>query len=453
MKSFTRSIPGLNRLVGGEGLRSELIRNGAGSLILKAASVLLTFLTTVVMARALGADNYGVYSYVYALVSLLSIPAEFGLPNLLVRETAKALARQEWGKIKGIWNWAGRVTAILTVTIVLGAGVAFLIWGNHFSRVQLVTMTWGLALVPLIALGALRGAALRGLHKVMLGQLPEQAFLPGFYILLILGTIFIFQEKKLSPDRAMGLQVAAAALAFIIGAWLLWRATPGEVHRAKPIFEGRLWLASTLPLAFIGGMQLINRRTSILILGLFENSAQVGVFRVADQVSLLVSLGLQAINIVVAPQFARLYAVGDKERLQRLAAASARVVLLLTLAATAVFLFAGKPLLRMIFGAEFIGAFWPLSILSIGQLINSVTGSVGVLLNMTGHEQETAKGMTISAISNVVLNLVLIPPFGVSGAALASAITMTIWNILLWFAVRRRLNINSMAFNFSKIKS
>jgi len=440
-------LSSLTNIITGNGLRSELTRNGIGSLILKAAYVLLSIAITVTLARTLGADGYGVYAYVFALVSLLSIPAEFGLPNLLVRETAKAFAKQEWGMIQGVWRWAGRITGILTAVLILGAGVAAAIWGDRFSREQLLTMIWGLALVPLIALGALRGAALRGLHKVIQGQLPEQALLPGFYIVLILGAIFVASGENLTPATAMSLQVAAAALAFASGAWLLWRATPLEVRKAKPVYESRRWLSSTLPLAFIGGMQLINNRTSIIILGLFVSSAQVGIYKVADQMSVLVSLGLQAINMVVAPQFARLYTVGDKERMQKLATTSARAVLSITLPVVAIFLLFGKPLLTLVFGADFVPAYEPLSILAIGQLANSATGSVGFLLIMTGHEQDAARGIAVAAVGNVVLNLVLVPLWGTKGAALASAVTMIVWNILLWLAVRRRLEINSMAFN------
>lgn len=447
LSPFVRSFNWLRSLITKKNLRAELARNAAGSLTLKLVYTALSFVVGVTLARLLGAAGYGIYAYVFALVSLLSIPAEFGLPNLVVRETAKALARQEWGAIQGVWRWAGKITAVLTATLVLGAGVVVLIWGDRFSREQLVILSWGLALVPLVALGALRGAALQGLNRVILGQLPEQAILPGFYILLILGTAFFLSAGNLTPAMAMSLQVFSAALAFAIGAWLLWRATPLEVRRAKPVYEGRRWLASTLPLAFLGGMQLINNRTSILILGLFADSAQVGIYRVADQMSSLVSLGLQAMNMVAAPQFARLYAVGDKVRLQRLATAGARVVLSLTLPVVVIFLLFGKLFLKLVYGAEFIPAYGPLCIIALGQLVNSITGSVALLLNMTGHEQDTARGMTIAAVSNIVLNLVLVPLWGLTGAALASAITLTAWNILLWLAVRRRLKINSMAFN------
>lgn len=447
MKPFSELFSGWIKTITGKGLKSELVRNGIGSLILKVSDVLFSFLVAVTLARVLGADGYGAYSYVYALVSVLAIPAQFGLPNLLVRETAKALAKQEWGAIQGVWRWAGKTTSLLAVVLILGTYVVVLFWGEYFTPSQVRTMFWGLILMPLIAFGELRGAALRGLHRVVEGQIPEQAIMPGLFFIFTLVAAFVFPTMSITPATAMALQVVAAAVAFMTGAWFLWRATPNEVRGASPVYQNRNWLASTLPLAFIGGMQMINRRTSILILGIFVNSSQVGIFRVADQMALLISLGLQAMNLVVAPQFARLHAIGDKENLQKLATTSSRIVFFLTLLVVVAFLLFGKPFLRLVFGEEFSLAYVPLTILAVGQLINAVTGSVAVLLNMTGHEQDTARGMTISAVGNIILNLILVPLWGFNGAALASAVTFTAWNILLWVAVRKKLHINSMAFD------
>jgi O-antigen/teichoic acid export membrane protein len=254
------------------------------------------------------------------------------------------------------------------------------------------TFYWGLALILLVALSNLRGAALRGLQHIFEGLLPEQMLLPGFFILLLGGTI-LFARSSLSPALAMALQVAAAALAFFFGAILLWRATPVLVRDAVPVYQNRRWFLSTLPLAFVDGMSILNNQIGIVILGMFAQPADVGLFRVAFQISGLTSVGLVAINMVVAPQFAQMYANGDTKQLQHLATTSARMVLMLTLPLALFFLLAGKPTLNIFFGTEYGPAYVPLVIMIIGQLVNSATGSVGYLLNMSGHERDTAFGM------------------------------------------------------------
>jgi O-antigen/teichoic acid export membrane protein len=258
---------------------------------------------------------------------------------------------------------------------------------------------------------------------------------------------------KLSAPMAMMLQVSAALVAFIIGAIMLWRNTPPQVRQATPISEGRVWLASSFLFTLISGFQVINRQVGTLILGLFEPSTQVGIFRVALQVSTLAAFGLQAVNMVVAPRFAKLYAQGKTAHLQRLVTGSARVVLVFNLTVTVLLLVSGKLFFSFIFGPDFAASYAPLVILLIGLVVSSAAGSVGFLLNMTGHERETARGMAVAAASNVVLNLLLVPLWGLLGAAAASAISMIIWNIILWRAVRNRLGINSLAFNFGRMRA
>lgn len=93
----------------------------------------------------------------------------------------------------------------------------------------------------------------------------------------------------------------------------------------------------------------------------------------------------------------------------------------------------GKPILATVFGPEYAAGALALAILCVGQLLNAGFGSVGNILNMTGHERDTVLGVAIGAISNVALNLLLIPPLGIDGAAIAIAMSLLIWNS--WLAI------------------
>jgi len=205
-----------------------------------------------------------------------------------------------------------------------------------------------------------------------------------------------------------------------------------------------------LPLAFIGGMQLINQQASVLIQGFFLPDAQIGVYRVAAQVVVLASFGLQSVNMVVAPRFATFYTQGQKEKLQYLVTNSARVILVFNLFVTAGFVVLGQKFLHVVFGDSYAAAYIPLLVMLGGQVVNSAAGSVGTLLNMTGHENYTAAGMAVAALVNIALNLLLIPDWGIVGSAWATTISLVIWNGALWWAVHKKLGINSLAFVQSK---
>jgi O-antigen/teichoic acid export membrane protein len=424
---------------------SRIARSGFWSLGIRIAFAGLTFLASALLARMLGAAGFGIYSYALALATLLSVPSRFGLSTLLVRETARGVARQDYGLVRGGWVWAGRITVLSSVVIAVLAATAMFVWRASLSAERLATFAWAVLLIPLVALGNLRGAALRGLQHVVEGLLPEFVLRPAFLVMALAIPALVI-SRSLSPAGAMGAHVAAAALAFAIGASLLWRATPDGVRHAKPRFETRAWLRSILPLALIQQMQVINRQAAVLLLGVLMADADVGVYRVAAQVSLLTAFGLQAATNVVAPRFARFYAQGNTQRLQRLAVQSARGILAFNLIATTGLVLAGRLFLAIVFGREYVSAYVPMVVLLGGQVVNSAVGSVGALLNMTGHERETAKGVTVSVVCNLVLNVTLIPRFGIVGSAIATAVSLAIWNALLWLAVRRHLGINSLAF-------
>ena len=88
----------------------------------------------------------------------------------------------------------------------------------------------------------------------------------------------------------------------------------------------------------------------------------------------------------------------------------------------------------------------PLVILAIGQLVSVSAGSVSSLLNMTGHERDTMQGLMIAASLNLVLNLLLTPRWGATGAAVATAVTLIVWNLILLRKVYLRTGIRASAF-------
>lgn len=430
----------------GKGLVKQLVHGGIGGMAIKVVNMLLGLVITIILARYLGSAGYGVYAYVIAFVSILAIPAQFGFPKLVVRETAKAQVNEQWGLMLGVWRWSSVSTGALSVGFALIASVIIWLMGDHFSELQIETFMWGLVLVPLTALSNLRCAALQGLHRVVISQLPESILRPGLMILLVFIAISSGLNEQLTAEKTMSLHVLAAAIAFFVGIWLLRINKPRWINtNLRPVYRSRAWVTAVIPLALASSMQLINQYADILMIGIFEQNEKVGVYRVVVQGATLVVFGLQVVNILVSPYFAYLHTQGDRKRLQRLVTLNARVAFLLALPIVTVIVLWGKNLLRLVFGEKYVLGYAPLAILAVGQLVNATFGSVSELLNMSGHERDTAWGIMISAGLNILLNLTLIPLFGINGAAMATAITLATWNLLLWRLVHLRLGLNSMA--------
>jgi len=429
------------------GLKGQLLRGGIGSISVKLASTAITLGLAIVLTRALGVEQYGVYSFALAAVTVLAIPAQMGLPNLVVRETAKAQVREHWSLLRGLWNWASTMAVLLSFGLMAAAAAVAWLLADRFSEDQLATFYWSLALIPLVALGNLRGAALRGLRHVVQGQLPEFILRPAFLLAFVLIAHAWLRRSTITASDAMLLHVLSSLLAFMIGAALLWRVRPAAL-REKPASEKhpRLWLASALPLGMVEGMQLINQNVGIIGLGILGTSADVGIFRVALQGGMLVSFGLAAINLVVGPYISRMFEQGDMALLQKLVTSVTRLAFLLSLAIAIFFVLAGPAFLELLFGDQFARSYVPLVIIGLGQTINAFTGCVGQILYMTKHESDVAKAVAVGAFCNVALVAVLGSIWSVTGVAVAQATSVLTWNAILAFRVWQRTGITAAAF-------
>ena len=258
-------------------LGGALIKGVAGTAGIKAAHAAIGFVTSILLARLLEPSGYGAYSYVMALVAFLTIPSELGVPGLAVREIAIANARKDWGRMRGFILRAHLTIGVISVILVGVGATTLLIWGHHFDSIKLRCMWLGLALVPLVALGALRGAMLRGLRKVLLGQLPEQIVRPLVLVSLVLLLPFLGRELD-SPVDVMATQIIAVSTAFVVGLYFYFKHRPHELSSAEPGgYAGTVW-KSSIPFGLSATMQLINGRTDILVLGIFQTDADVGIY-------------------------------------------------------------------------------------------------------------------------------------------------------------------------------
>ena len=299
--------------------------------------------------------------------------------------------------------------------------------------------------MPLVACGNLRAAALTGLRRVVLGQLVESTLRPALLLFLLLAALTWLRDFQPSAADAMSLAVLAALVALLIANILLRISRPADLTAQEPIYHHRAWFSAAWPLALTASLQVINQYTDVIMLGLFVPAHEIGIYRAAVLCAGVVPFSLHVVNAVAAPHIASLYAKGETPQLQQLLTRNAQVALLGALPVTIGLIFAGPHILQMLFGTPYGDGHLPLAILAAGQLFNAGMGSVGLLLNMTGHEKTTARGVASAALINILLNFALIPALDLNGAALASTASLVVWNVVLWHAVRRQLGLSSTA--------
>lgn len=424
-------------------LRSSLFRGGVLSLLVQVQFVGVQLLTGIILARMLGPAGFGVYSFAFAVVTLIQVMPNSGLDNVVIRYSAQYRAEQAWPLLGGLWRLAiiaSVAYGLLTAAVV--AGAVYLGWVPMTAALSPPVLA--IAAIPMffLPLTTFFGAAIRAVTPGVLGQLPQFIVRPWIYLGL-LASIVLFAPQSMSAEAAMYAQGGAAFATALMGLYWLFRSRPEQLYKVPLAHETKRWLRSVLPFSLMGGLMLINTQADILMLGILGTAHDTGLYRVAATGSNLVALSLTAANLYIAPRVSAMHSQDELDKLQRLLSLSVRSTFGVALAIACGFWFWGGSLLKLVFGVAYLGAFWPLAILCLGQLINVGAGSVGLVLNMTGHEGDAARMAGIAAVFNVVLNTILIPMFGGVGAAIATAVTMLIWNGLMLVRVRQRLGVDT----------
>jgi O-antigen/teichoic acid export membrane protein len=432
-------------------VRNRLMIGMSGLLSLRVSFGAMSFVLTVLLARTLGDQGFGTYSYALAWAMLLGAPAVLGMDQLLVREVAAYSVKSQWNLLRGILRAANGTVLIASVFLAaVAAGIAWMLRGR--AAPELIRTFWvGLLLVPLISLTRLRQATLQGLHRVVFGSIPERLILPALFLAAL--AIVRVSHLPLAASTAMALNVAATGVAFVVGAWLLQRNLPAPVRSAPPAYEGALWARSAVPILLFSGAGVIFAQADILILGSLKGSAVVGLYGVADKSAELLSFVLVAQNAAFASTAATLYAQKDLSGLQRLTSRIGRVTLLVTLPLGVVFIGFGHWFLVRFYGVAFRPAVPALAVLSIGQMVNVASGLNGMLLIMTGHERDVFRIVGVSAAVNIGLNFFLITKWGMTGAAIANTSSLLLLNAFATIMLYRRTGIHSTAFGVELLRN
>lgn len=417
---------------------------GVASLGLKVLRVGTQFAVSVLLARHLGADGLGAYSFALALATLLSIPAQLGLPGYLVRMTAIYSSRREWAVLKGLLIRARAAAAVAGVS--LGAGLVAIVWlfqtpPDDLSGAALVMAG---CLVPLTALLAVHGAAIRGFGRVLAGQVPDELLRP---IVLLCVVITALASRRLSPGMAMAGNVVATGLAVGVAWWVQRRFGPPSLSRAGLRSAPSPWLRESLPYMLLAGAVVVNHQADILMLGVMTTDDQVGLYRIAVQVADALGLALLALAAVIAPRLAQFHDSGNLSGAQATLIYAHRGGLGLLIPLGLLLVVFGRQLLTFAFKADFAQAATAMQVLVVGKILYASVGFGGLALSMFGLANVATLVTAATVGLNIALNLLLIPILGIEGAAIATAMSALVVNVGLavWIYGRFKINITALA--------
>ena len=187
----------------------------------------------------------------------------------------------------------------------------------------------------------------------------------------------------------------------------------------------------------------------IVILGAFRSTEDVGIYGVAAQLALVVTVPVTAVNTAVAPYVSRLFVQGDFARLQWVASWSARAILVACLLVGGLLAGLAEPFITIAFGPQYVSGATALAVLCAGQALSAVMGASMIILNMTRNERAVAFSFFVAVLTNVGLAFALIPSLGLLGAATAVSISLIVLNAMMAYHVKKKLGLNPLAFSLA----
>jgi len=417
-----------------------MLKGAAWSIGGNASGLVASFVTQVILARALEATRYGVYSYLLAWVNVAVLVGKLEFDNVAVRFVGAYDGQRRDGLLHGFLQYGWRVVGGTATAVAVAVGLGAWLLRPHLHAGAEGGLWPAAVLVPLSALLLFSSSALQGLRRVPQSQLPPLVLRPllfGIAILLASGI-----GLGLGVGAAVALNAAATAVSLGLSLYLLRRAVPTSAVAADPAFDTAQWMRAVRGFIVISAAQLIlSPQADILVVGTLLGPHDAGLYSVASQVASLISAGATAVIFVVLPVISGLHAQGRRPELQHLVVRTVQACAAVSVPVFLLLFTAGHVPLHA-YGAAFVGAYPILVVLSGVTLVGSTFGALsGYLLTMTGHEWEASRVIVGTALLNLALTFVLTPRLGAVGAALATAAAALTRTELLRQRVRRYLGV------------
>ncbi len=411
-----------------------------GTASLQLLGRVISITSGVILARLLGPENFGRYSFVMAIVAIAILPAIAGVPQLIIREVAIYRQNKAYDYLNGFFIWTKRYIYTLSFFSIVLLAVAVYV-GNWDDDIDMLIVI-ALVLIPLKALLARQGAIFNAFQFSSLAQLPINIVAPLFFLIILVTTWFFGVDLK--AEMTIAFQGGSHFLAFFVCLALL---SPFVDKRQKVTneikFDAYQWKKSLLPLTMIMVITTLNNELATVFLGFLGDENEVGYFRVAMQASMLFLISLQSINAITAPQIARMYRAGNKDDAQLILTRSVRLGCLFSLPLMLFLCFFSDELVILLFGNEFLPASNLIRLLLLGQVINVCTGSAGMVLNMTGNEKYALKVQILSVAILIAMLSILVPLYGAGGAAVSVSTSVAMWNVMMSHMASKRTNLTT----------
>ncbi|NRA10446.1 MAG: flippase [Crocinitomicaceae bacterium] len=432
-----------------DGNLKELLSGSAVTFGFKMIGMFLGYILIYIISKKNGANGVGVYSLFRQSIVLASVFLGLGLNISVLRYIGQFNNDKERSNYHYLYRFI--IKFVAPTSIVLGAVLFFFseeiatLLGRRYGYNDFISIL-GITL-PFFALNQIGIEFIRGLKRLQISEFVRSVLRP----IVMVSSLIIFWNRDVSNTKILYL--------FMIGAILAWCISSATIiNSLRSIPKAPIVNFSGKQLAKTSAPMLITSVSSTLLVSLpfffidfFVSSKDVGLFSVPFQLAQLISIVLVVVNTIAAPKFSELFWSNKKTELHRLIRQSSKIMFWTSLILCLLLIFVGEWVLNF-FGKEFVGGEQVLIYLVIGQFVNVASGSVGVLMNMTGEQKALQIILMITVVISITLMSILVPRYGITGGALSVMITMIFQNVIAVIYMWRKSDFITVYIPFIRLK-
>jgi O-antigen/teichoic acid export membrane protein len=420
-------------------LTRDVTRSVIGTIILKVVSGFVAFAMFSLAARNMAPDQFGNLAMWLSVAQIGCVIGLFGQEMLVVRSLGEYSSANQPGSIKGILLFSNGLALILSILASLVVvGFAWLV--RHDSPMLLLAVASFMIVNAAIMLGS---QIARSLVGILMGEGNRDLFWRLLVVIALLAALGT--HRGISPEEFLILSAAAMSLGLMVQAIGIWNALSGEIRRSQPAFDTRRWLGASVRFWLSSILEASSQYFDVVVIYWLLDPAAAGIYFAASRLANVFAMLLGALNSFATRRLPGLYFAKARVEIERSLMLMAEVSAICVAIGLMIFTFGAAALLGL-FGTAFATYKWTLSVLAVGTAIQAAGGPAPAILQLTGHE-----GIYVPVVGgNVALRLfgflILIPLFGVLGAAISCTVSLVITTIVLNTLCRHRTGLDPSIF-------
>ena len=429
----------LDSIVNDKDDRSVSRRISLITFAIRVVSAVIAYASQVLLARWMGGFEYGVFVIVWVGAVIVGGLACLGIQTALLRFIPEYTERGEVGLLRGVLI-GSRIQGMIASTVLALIGAwGLYAFGDRLESYYLIPLYLGIITLPMLAIAEIQDGVSRAFNWADLSLWPTYVVRP----LLIIVAMFVALRfgYAASAVTAMGATIAATYLTSLGQLFLVRRRVKRSVPQGPRTYTPMTWIAIALPIFVVEGFFNLLTNVDIIMVGHFMAPDQVAVYFAAAKTLAIVHFVYYAVRAGGAQRFSKYYASGDRVRLEAFVRDTLHWTFWPSLAMVLLLVVFGRPLLAL-FGSDFVSGYPLLFILSAGILVRASIGPAESLLTMAGQQGISAVVYTLTFVLNVALTVFLIPRFGLTGAAVATSLSLVAETIALYTITASRLGIH-----------